>query len=45
MFEGWVAEALAMYLGKFIDVQRDRLRISLWGGESLSTTHRSDRDD
>ena len=34
MFEGWVAEVLATYLGKFIDVQRDRLRISLWGGET-----------
>ena len=35
MFEGWVAEVLATYLGRFINVERDKLRISLWGGESL----------
>ena len=33
MFEGWVADLLAGYLGKFIDVQRDQLGISLWSGE------------
>jgi hypothetical protein len=32
MFESYVADVLATYLGKFIDVQRDKLRISLWGG-------------
>ncbi len=33
MFEGWAADVLASTLGKFVDVQRDRLRISLWSGE------------
>jgi hypothetical protein len=32
MFEGWVADLLATYLGKFIDVQKDQLGISLWSG-------------
>jgi hypothetical protein len=32
MFEGWVADVLATYLGKFIDVQKDQLGISLWSG-------------
>jgi hypothetical protein len=34
MFEGWVADLLASSLGRFIDVQRDSLRISLWSGEA-----------
>lgn len=33
MFEGWVADLLATYLGRFVDVQKDQLKISLWGGE------------
>lgn len=33
MFENWAADVLANYLGKFVDVQRDRLKISLWGGK------------
>jgi hypothetical protein len=32
MFEGWAADVLASYLGKYLDLPRDRLRISLWGG-------------
>jgi hypothetical protein len=32
MFEGWAADLVAAYLGKFVDVQRDQLRISLWSG-------------
>jgi hypothetical protein len=32
MFEGWAADLLATSLGKFADVQRDQLRISLWSG-------------
>jgi hypothetical protein len=32
MFEGWAADLVATYLGKFVDVQRDQLRISLWSG-------------
>lgn len=39
MFEGWVADVLATYLGKFIDVQRERLRISLWAGASRAQEH------
>ena len=33
MFEGWVADVLAVYLGRFINVEKDKLRISLWGGK------------
>ena len=37
MFEGWVSELLASYLGHFLDVKREQLRVSLWnGGHSLS---------
>ena len=32
MFEGWVSELLAGYLGHFVDVQKDQLRVSLWSG-------------
>jgi hypothetical protein len=32
MFEGWAADVLASYIGKFVNVQRDSLKISLWGG-------------
>jgi hypothetical protein len=33
MFEGWVTEYLASYLGHFCDLQKEQLRISLWRGE------------
>ncbi len=33
MFEGWVADLLASYLGRYVDVQKDKLRIGLWSGE------------
>jgi hypothetical protein len=33
MFEGWASELLASYLGHFIDVSKERLRISLFSGE------------
>lgn len=33
MFEGWARDILASYLGRFVDVQRDKLRIGLWSGE------------
>ena len=33
MFEGWAADLLATSLGRFVDVQKDKLRISLWSGE------------
>lgn len=35
MFEGWVLDLLASYLGRFIDLQKDKLRISLWSGTTL----------
>ena len=41
MFEGWVSELLASYLGHFIDVQKEQLRVSLWSGAqvALPQTH------
>ena len=33
VFEGWVSDLLASYLGHFVDVKRDELRISLWSGD------------
>ncbi|KAK9798969.1 hypothetical protein WJX73_003190 [Symbiochloris irregularis] len=30
MFEGWISELLASYLGHFLDVKKDQLRVSLW---------------
>jgi hypothetical protein len=39
MFEGWAADVLASYLGKYLDLPRDRLRISLWGGALLLRAH------
>ena len=36
MFEGWAADVLASYLGKYLDLPRDRLRISLWGGGCMA---------
>ncbi|MEW5302355.1 MAG: hypothetical protein WDW36_005151 [Sanguina aurantia] len=35
MFEGWAADVLAGYLGRFVDVQKDRLRIGLWSGQGV----------
>ncbi|KXZ51516.1 hypothetical protein GPECTOR_12g479 [Gonium pectorale] len=35
MFEGWAADLLATSLGRFVDVQRDKLRISLWSGSGV----------
>ncbi len=32
MFESFVSNLLAAYLGHFVDVRRDKLRISLWSG-------------
>lgn len=40
MFEGWAADMVAAYLGRFVDVQRDQLRISLWSGELRPYWHR-----
>jgi hypothetical protein len=37
MLEGYAADLLASTIGKFVDVQRDRLRISLWGGGCTAT--------
>ena len=35
MFEAFVADLLASYLGHFLDVKREKLRISLWSGDLL----------
>ena len=35
MFEAFVADLLASYLGFFLDVKREKLRISLWSGDPL----------
>jgi len=32
MFEGWVADLIASTLGSYLDLTKDRLRISLWEG-------------
>lgn len=34
MFEGWVADLLASYLGHFVNIKREQLRISLWQGDN-----------
>ena len=33
MFEGFLTEALLAAVGRFVDVQKDKLKISLWGGK------------
>ena len=35
MFEAWLSDLLASYLGHFLDVKPEALRVSLWKGESL----------
>ena len=37
MFEGWVADILASYLGHFVNIKREQLRISLWQGDNEET--------
>lgn len=37
MFEGWVADIIAATLGRYLDVQKDKLKISLWGGMRSSS--------
>lgn len=32
MLEGWLSDLLAGYLGHFLDVKREQLRVSLWNG-------------
>jgi hypothetical protein len=32
MFEGWLSDLLASYLGHFLDVKKEKLRVSLWSG-------------
>ncbi len=39
MFEAFVADLLASYLGFFLDVKREKLRISLWSGDPLPVPH------
>lgn len=36
MFEGYAADLLAATLGNVLDISKDKLRISLWGGEALT---------
>lgn len=33
MFEGWLSDLLASYLGHFLDVKKEKLRVSLWSGK------------
>ncbi len=35
MFEGWLSDLLASYLGHFLDVKKEKLRVSLWSGKVL----------
>ena len=39
MFEGWLADLLAGYLGHFLDVKREQLRLSLWSGVTWQRLH------
>lgn len=32
MFEGFVADLIVATLGHLLDISKDKLRISLWGG-------------
>ena len=32
MFEGWLSDLLAAYLGHFLEINREQLRVSLWSG-------------
>jgi len=34
MFEAWLSDLLASYLGHFLDIKPEALRVSLWKGES-----------
>jgi hypothetical protein len=39
MLEGWLSDLLASYLGHFLDVKREQLRVSLWNGMGSSFQH------
>ncbi len=33
MFEEWVGDVLTRFVGHFLDVKKDQLRVSLWSGD------------
>jgi hypothetical protein len=35
VFEGWVSDLIASTLGSYLDLTKERLRISLWEGMLL----------
>ncbi len=35
MFEGWLADLLAGYLGHFVNIKREQLRFSFWQGTAF----------
>ena len=32
MFESWIGELITRFVGHFLDVKKDQLRVSLWSG-------------
>lgn len=35
MFEGWLGEIITRFVGHFLDVKTEQLRVSLWSGAQL----------
>ncbi len=35
MFEGWLGEIIARFVGHFLDVKKEQLRVSLWSGATI----------
>ena len=33
MFESWLGNIITRFVGHFLDINREQLRVSLWGGE------------
>jgi hypothetical protein len=44
MFESWIGELITRFVGHFLDVKKDQLRVSLWSGaldySALQADHR-----
>ena len=36
MFEEWVGDVITRFVGHFLDVKKDQLRVSLWSGKYYS---------
>lgn len=39
MFEGWLGDIITRFVGYFLDVKKEQLRVSLWSGKLLIVAH------